>query len=187
MVVSPLTNNDLTIRPLTNTDLDFCYELFNSFQVLSLKDTQHWLGWTIASYIEHTRLYQPIFGERAIVQNQSQTIVGLIGLSALIEPFQQLPSFGQKAHCPYSFEVGLFWAIHPKYRRQGHATNAAQIIIEHAFHDLNYSRIFAGTEYDNKASIGVMKKLGMKIEYNPFSTPEWFQVRAHLNNPKTIL
>ena len=47
---------------------------------------------------------------------------------------------------------------------------------DYAFGQLNLRRIVATTTYDNAASMGVMRKLGMRIEKNPYEEPRWFQV-----------
>ena len=44
---------------------------------------------------------------------------------------------------------------------------------------------FATTTYDNAASIGVMRKLGMRIERNPFPDPPWLQIVGICENPST--
>lgn len=62
------------------------------------------------------------------------------------------------------------------------AGDAAQIVqaraalIRFTFTELNLQRIVAMTTYDNVASIGVMRKLGMTIERNPLPEPAWMQV-----------
>jgi hypothetical protein len=38
------------------------------------------------------------------------------------------------------------------------------------------ARIVATTTYDNRESIGVMAKVGMRIGQNRLSTPPWLQV-----------
>jgi len=73
-------------------------------------------------------------------------------------------------------EFGLFWAISSAYQRQGFATEAARAMIEYAFQHLRLRRVVATTEYDNLASIGVMRRLGMRIERNPLPEPPWLQV-----------
>ena len=43
-------------------------------------------------------------------------------------------------------------------------------------------RIIAETDYDNLGSMAVMRKLGMRIEKNPYSDPPWLQVVGILDN-----
>jgi len=44
-------------------------------------------------------------------------------------------------------------------------------------------RLIATTEYDNAASMGVMLKLGMRLEQNPFADPPWLQMVGILDHP----
>jgi hypothetical protein len=53
-------------------------------------------------------------------------------------------------------------------------------VVNYAFGTLKLGRILAGTEYDNAASIAVMRRLGMRIERNPHPVPEWFQIHGVL-------
>ena len=63
-----------------------------------------------------------------------------------------------------------------KWQRQGYAAEAARAVVNYAFGALNLGRIVATTQFDNVASMGVMRRLGIPIEKNPFSDPPWFQV-----------
>jgi len=79
--------------------------------------------------------------------------------------------------------MGLFWAIDPEHQRHGYAAEAAQALIDFAFQQLRVKRLIATTEHDNAASIGVMRKLGMRVEKNPFPDPPWLQVVGILGHP----
>ncbi len=70
----------------------------------------------------------------------------------------------------------MFWAISPAFQGQGFATEAARALTSYAFGTLKLGRIVATAELDNAASIPVMRGLGMRIERNPYSQPEWFQI-----------
>jgi [ribosomal protein S5]-alanine N-acetyltransferase len=50
------------------------------------------------------------------------------------------------------------------------------------FNRFGLKRIVATTEYDNKDSIAVMRRLGMTIQRNPDPEPVWFQVVGVLAN-----
>ena len=80
-------------------------------------------------------------------------------------------------------EMGLFWAIDPDHQHQGYATEAAQALIDFAFQQLRVKRLIATTEYDNAASMGVMRRLGMHLEKNPLPDPPWLQVVGILEHP----
>ncbi len=56
-------------------------------------------------------------------------------------------------------------------------------MLDYAFGEMRLKRIVATTTYDNTASIGVMRKLGMQIERNPQDDPPWLQVVGLLNHP----
>ena len=56
-------------------------------------------------------------------------------------------------------------------------------LIDFAFQQLRVKRLIATTEYDNLASIGVMRKLGMTLAKNPLPDPPWLQVVGILDHP----
>jgi RimJ/RimL family protein N-acetyltransferase len=73
-------------------------------------------------------------------------------------------------------EVGLYWEIASGQRRQGFAAEAGQALINYGFQHLKLRRIVAMTRFDNAASIGVMRRLGMRVERNMLPEPPWLQV-----------
>jgi RimJ/RimL family protein N-acetyltransferase len=181
-----LTTERLLIRPLEAGDLEACHRLFVDigWAPAELDEAQNrdrrrtWLDWTIASYREFPRLAQPTYGERAIVERHSGAFVGLIGLVPSLAPFAQLASLGGIKGARFSPEAGLFWALSPAAQGKGLATEAAQAFVRHITSILNLARVVATTEYDNARSIAVMRRLGMRIERNPYPEvgPDWFQV-----------
>ena len=137
-----------------------------------------WLAWTIANYRQLALLWQPPYGDRAIVLTENDEVVGSIGLVPSFGPFHLLPSLRREDEDEtprWSPEIGLFWTVAPAHRNRGYATEAARAMIAYAFHILNFRRIVATTEHDNLASQGVMRKLGMSIEKYPAPEPVWFQ------------
>lgn len=58
--------------------------------------------------------------------------------------------------------ANLGWAIHPKFQRQGFATEAAKRLIRFGFENLNLKVIYATCDGRNEASYRVMERLGMK-------------------------
>lgn len=183
-----LQTERLEIRPLRADDLDACHQLNRDvgWTDAALSDAENrarrasWLDWTIASYRELERLHQPPIGERAVVDRSTGRFVGMVGLVPCLAPFAQLPSFGGIEHARASAELGLFWAISPARQRQGLASEAAAALIDYAFAVRNVGRLIATTEYDNAGSIGVMRRLGMTIERNPFPDPFYLQVVGRL-------
>ena len=166
----------LTVRELEAGDRSAVEEVIGG-------DRERWLRWTELAYQQLAELRQPPYGERGIALNESGRLVGLVGLVPSLGPFGLLPSWpGQGRR--FVPEVGLYWAVAPAFRRRGIAAEAAAALIDHAFADLGLARVVATTERDNLASIGVMRRLGMRVEENPEPEPAWFQVVGILSHDR---
>lgn len=183
-VMPPLETKRLIIRPFVPDDLEAVHRvLSNAWQVPSdeqrqrMPDRERWLRWVIANYESLASLYQPPYGDRAVVLRESGELIGSAGLVPAMGPFGQLPGFPANPGSRYWYpEVGLFWAIDPGLQRRGYATEAAQALIDFLGDAFNIGRVVATTEYVNEPSIAVMRRLGMRILCNPLPEPEWFQV-----------
>ncbi len=162
----------------------------------ALNERRSWLEWSRLSAEWLPRMFQPPYGDRAVVLKRTNEVIGAVGYVPCFDVFEQIPGLGRTAPESSSTaieasarvpEFGLFWAIDPLHQRQGYATEAAQALIDFAFQSLRLKRMIATTEYDNAASIGVMRKLGMRIEKNPFPDPPWLQVVGILQNRSSKL
>jgi len=195
MRVPPLETDRLLIRPFTMADLDAIHQIldldlltadFGTEGASTRQEREHWLQWTILSYEALASLNQPPYGDRAVVLKQTQQVIGACGFVPCFAPFGQLPAWHSASYDAVvhfnSPEFGLFYALSPAYQRQGYATEAARALIDYAFTQLQLKRIVATTTYENVASIGVMRKVGMRIEKNPHPDPPWFQVVGILEN-----
>lgn len=185
-----LETDRLRIRPFVIDDLQAVHAMVNAgFGEIPLEARRNWLTWQVMNYGALAGLMQPPYGDRAVVLKAEDKLIGQVGLVQSYGPFGKLPYFRARSTEPASDlctpEMGLFWLIDPAYHRKGYATEAAGAIIRYMFRQVGLKRIVATTEYDNQASIGVMQRLGMTIEHNPDSTPEWFQVVGILENPGT--
>ena len=152
----------------------------------SMAERSEWLQWTVLNYTQLAKLYQPPYGDRAVVLKANGTLIGACGYVLFLDRFEQI-DFCTRGSIPgypsrSTTEFGLFCAISPTYQRQGFATEAAQAMVKYAFQRLNLKRIVATTESDNAGSIGVMRRLGMRIEKNPHPEPPWLQVVGVLEN-----
>lgn len=161
----------------------------------ALNERRSWLEWSRLSAEWLPKMFQPPYGDRAVVLKRSDQVIGAVGYVPCFDVFEQIP--GLERFAPESTfpgtkdkpgayrvpEFGLFWAIDPDQQRQGYATEAAQALIDFAFQQLRVKRLIATTEYDNPASMGVMRKLGMRLEQNPFADPPWLQVVGVLDHP----
>jgi RimJ/RimL family protein N-acetyltransferase len=166
--VPPLESARLTVRELVAGDRAAVEELIGG-------DRERWLGWTGLAYEQLAELRQPPYGERGVVLRESGRLIALVGLVPSLGPFGLLPSWPEPSGLCRP-EVGLYWAVAPSHRRRGVASEAAAALIAYAFAELRLARVVATTERENVASIGVMRRLGMRIEENPEPEPAWFQV-----------
>ena len=183
----------LIIRPLSMDDLQTIHQILNAGFGAEVTETldvrKRWLQWTIMGYEQLARIGQPPYGERAVVLKQTGHLIGTCGFVPCLDVFEQLPGLSHATQTtPRHFtstEFGLFYAIEPIYQRHGYATEAAQAMIDYAFQHLHLKRIVATTTYDNAASVSVMRKLGMRIEKNPYPDPPWLQIVGILENHLT--
>jgi len=152
---------------------------------VALDERREWLEWSRLSAEWLPRMFQPPYGDRAVVLKSTDKVIGSVGYVPCFDVFEQIPSLscGGLPSAYRVTEMGLFWAIDPEQQRHGYATEAAQALIDFAFQQLRVKRLIATTEYDNAASIGVMRKLGLRIEQNPFPEPPWLQVVGILDHP----
>ena len=189
----------LLIRPFVHADLPAVHQLLDhdladaemgneGQQDLNVR--RQWLDWTVLNYDQLARLYQPPYGDRAIVVKDDETLIGSCGYVPCLGPYGQVPSLragSGPAPGLWRTEFGLFWAIAPTQQRHGYATEAGQALIDYAFDQLNLGRIIATTTYDNAASLAVMRKLGMTLDRNPLPTPPWLQAVGIVENPRAAL
>jgi ribosomal-protein-alanine N-acetyltransferase len=185
----------LRIRPFVMEDLDGVHRLLD----VELRETDlraeeteewaeraQWLQWTVLNYVQLAKLDQPPYGDRAVMLKTSGQLIGACGFVPYLNAFEQLPGFLCSAISEgpgrYSPEFGLYYAISPTHQRQGYGSEAAQALVDYAFRHLGLKRVVATTDYDNVASIGVMRTLGMRIERNPRPEPPWLQVVGVLEN-----
>jgi ribosomal-protein-alanine N-acetyltransferase len=187
-----LESERLLIRPFTLADIEAVHDLLDvqlrdastgTEGTLSLTERERWLRWAVLNEQALAYLMQPPYGDRAIVQRGSGQIVGACGYVPCFGPFGQVPSGGGAPAGHNSTEFGLYYAVAPAMRGQGIATEAARLLVGAAFEQLNLARVVATTDHDNRASIRVMERLGMRIEHNPYPEPHWFQVVGILDNP----
>lgn len=179
--VPALTTQRLVIRPFTPDDLDEAVQvldddIYGPAPADARATRERWLAWTVLSYEQLARLYQPPYGDRAVTLRATGEMIGAVGYTPCLHPFGQLGTFMQAPPMRHSAEVGLYWAIAPRHRGQGYAAEAGAALVRFAFDELHLQRIVATTEYDNHASQRVMSKLGMRLERNPLAGPPWLQV-----------
>ena len=197
LVMPTLETDRLIIRPFLMDDLDDAYRLFDleldagdlhTDKMESKQARAEWLQWCVLNYRQLAKLNQPPYGDRAIELKSSGALIGSCGYVPCLSPFEQLPNFpyykpsgimGQNTP-----EFGLFYAISPSHQRNGYAAEAATALVDYAFNHINLKCIIATTDHDNLGSIGIMRKLGMRVAQNPLHEPPWLQVVGVLENEK---
>jgi [ribosomal protein S5]-alanine N-acetyltransferase len=192
-----LETERLRIRPFEPTDLEAIHRILD----VELADADlgtegpgpierraEWLQWAAANCEQLARLYQPPYGDRAVVLRSSGELVGAVGFVPSFGPFHQLPSLAKPGDDAgnrlYSPEFGLYYAISTAHRRLGYCCEAVRAMIDYGFTALRLRRIVATTSYDNAASMRVMEKLGLRLERNPLPEPDWFQVVGIIENAR---
>ena len=185
----------LRIRPFVMEDLIDVHRLFDielntdelhTEKMDTIKERAEWLEWSVLNYSQLAKLYQPPYGDRAIVRNDTGRLIGSCGYVPCLMPFEQVPNFSyynasrKVGHATPEF--GLFYAVSPSHQRQGYASEAAQALVDYAFQQLDLKRVIATADFDNHASMGVMRKLGMRVEKNPLAEPPWLQVVGVVEN-----
>lgn len=173
-----LASARLLVRDLARTDLE-AVQAINGGSA----DLARWLEWTVLGYEQSRRLHQPPFGEYGITLTATGELIGLVGLVPTLMPFGLLPTYPRPGSAFAVAEVGLYWAVATPHRRHGYAAEAAASIVRFAFDELKVSRVVATTEHTNTASIGVMRRLGLRIDHNPNPAPFYLQVVGILDNP----
>jgi RimJ/RimL family protein N-acetyltransferase len=188
-----LETERLVLRPFVPADLPEAHRILDvelaeadlgGEGAKTLEARSRWLQWTILGYEQQARLHQPPYGERAVALRQTGELIGAAGYVPCLDAYGQIPSLaaGRSGGLTWT-ELGLFYALAPAHRRQGYAAEAARALVRNAFDRLRLGRLIATTGRDNAGSIGVMRKLGMRIETNPGPQPPWMQVVGVLENP----
>jgi ribosomal-protein-alanine N-acetyltransferase len=88
-----LETQRLIIRPFALDDLRVIHQIldveladvdFGSEARKTLDERKQWLQWTVLNYEELAKLFQPPYGDRAIVLRQSKELIGACGFVPLL-------------------------------------------------------------------------------------------------------
>jgi RimJ/RimL family protein N-acetyltransferase len=108
------------------------------------------------------------FGFRAIVLNDTGTLIGLIGFQKHQEEPRIVFPDGERplATNPDLVDVELTYALGRAYWNQGYATEAGAVLIAQGFDHLGIDCIVNWVDSRNAHSVGLMMRLGFRIERN---------------------
>lgn len=193
--IPTLETERLVVREYTLDDLEpFCRLMGELYRDPADHDDERFvaeqrqfLQWTVLCYDGFARLNQPPYAERAIVLRATGEMIGSVGFVPVLDALGQMPSLrppGDEATARrFVPAFGLYWAISPRHRRHGYATEAGRALVDFGFRELLLRQIIATTSYDNEPSMSVMRHLGMRLEHNPYHDPPWLQVVGILDYP----
>lgn len=147
----PIHTARLELREFRRSDLDATHAWssdprvtrFLFFGPRSLEDTAEYLGGLIDSQRERPRTRF----ELAVVEQSSGTLIGACDLS-LIE----------------SGVLDLGYMLGPAWWGRGYATELALALAARAFEELRAERVISTVDVNNRASIRVLEKVGMRWE-----------------------
>ncbi len=143
MKIEQIETERLVIRHFTSDDVHDLYDILGDAETMKKCEP--------AYDVEKTKDFLHSFcigrnGAVAAVHKQSQKVIGYI-------LFNEID--------PSVYEIG--WFFNRNYWRQGYAYEACKAVIDYAFRELNVHKVFAET-IDSIKSVGLMQKLGMKLE-----------------------
>jgi RimJ/RimL family protein N-acetyltransferase len=146
----------LTLRPWSQEDVDFVFDLYSRWEV------QRFIGSTprvLESRAEAQSrldtwmsLDHPVNGIWAVEERQTSRVTGVL----LLKP---IPASRDAVDHRQDTEIG--WHFHPRFWGRGYASEAAAVILRHAF-DSGLPGVVAVTNPANSASRRVCARIGMR-------------------------
>ncbi len=146
-----LETERLWLREITLDDKEELFALYSNPEVqkytgepvvASIEEIENAIRIRISNYKKYG------FGRWAVILKQGMQFTGWAGLA-------YLPEFN---------EIDLGYRFLPEYWGSGIATEAAEAILTYGFDTLKLKKIIAIAMKENKASIRIMEKIGMKFD-----------------------
>lgn len=164
----------LVIRPFTVDELDEAHRLLDldlewGGPGITVEERRRRLSFQVA--LAGWQDTGCLYGDRAIVLKESGELIGICGfrpwLCTAAERALYDPARLEREQPGRMPELGVGYALASRARGQGHATEAVRALIAHAFGALEVQRIVALTFRGNAESVGVMRRAGMTVGFNP--------------------
>ncbi len=143
-----LIGNNISLRALEPTDLDFLYQIENNEVFWSVSNTQKpFSRFILQQYLEnsHQDIYQIKQLRLIIIENKTENAVGMID----IFDFE-----------PKHKRAGVGILIQPSFQSKGYASEALKLLISYAFKHLDLHQIYSNITEDNTKSIQLFSKAG---------------------------
>ena len=151
-----LIGNKVKIRNFENDDIEQFLELVQD------KNNHELAGLEYTEDVDFGRdlldMYQRRDGSYAISLKDTNKLIGII----------EINKRGESPDLLLTREIGF--VIDRKYRHQGFAKDAIQIVIDYGFNELKLTEIWASTEEDNLAPQKLLEKLEFKYIYEADQT-----------------
>lgn len=174
MIDATLIETDrLVLRPHLMDDLDALYHLtshpdvyrFDPGYQRSLEQTRDNLIFRIGEYRRHG------LGRMAVIERASGELVGYAGLQLCLydQPGASVPT------------IELFYGLRRDRWGRGYVTESGHALIDHGFRELRLPKIISTADKRNKASIDVMRRVGMVIHDDALHPDTW--VCGVIENP----
>lgn len=137
--------NDLIIRTVTENDIKEIARMWEYPQETTIDKAYEALKYMKATHSKNRQKSICHLCLGVFQREEPNVIIGWCGLDGEAE-------IGKTV---------LFYMIDEKYRNRGYATQCAVELINYAFEDMEYDRIYGGCERNNLESYRVMQKAGM--------------------------
>lgn len=147
----------LFLRPWQSADVDFVFDLYSRWEV------QQFIGLVPRVVSDRAEaqerldrmmaLDDPVLGWWAIGRRDTGALVGAL-------PLKPIPASGSTQPLKPSGDIEIGWHLHPDAWGKGFATEAATVMLAHAF-DSGLQKVVAVTNPLNLASQAVCGRIGM--------------------------
>jgi len=152
--VTTFETSRLTLRPFTEGDVDFVFDLYSRWDVMRYIGVPPRVMESRAEAVSKIAAWQkwdhPVHGIWAVESRDSGALVGVM----LVKPIPV--STGEID----TGDIEIGWHFHPDAWGNGFATEAGVALIKHAFAS-GLDRLVAVTNPENSASRRVAERLGM--------------------------
>jgi diamine N-acetyltransferase len=146
-----MTGQNVFLRALEPTDIDFLYKVENEVSLWHLSSTTTpFSRFVLEQYLltAHDDIFSTKQLRLAIEEKSPEKHQGIVGLIDLYD------------FDPHNLRAGTGIIIDEKYRGLSYATEALQLLIDYAFNTLQLKQLYAGIPAQNTASIKLFLKAG---------------------------
>ena len=160
--VWPLRTERLVLRPWKDDDFDAFFEMQRD------EDVARWLYNDPRDEDESRRLFD--YRKISYEMGGNFAWIACVGVAVADGEVVVDLTLNVRSHEGRGGELGFI--VHPRHQGRGYATEAARALLEWAFEEVGFHRIYARHEPRNAASGRVLEKLGMRKEAH-FVETEW--------------